>query len=182
MEENRLSEHEPQRDIGINRGNYNENIEGDYAKTVIKAETVNIGNLSSDDFSIDNETNLLQASIPKNYTTELSERIRAFAGKKRPLLPYLPDREKQDCMLNQLINDFKKNINKPVVCIVHGDKSQGHDTFLERTREVFLPTKFKPDERCPIYKYSIRCPKYIKNQNDFNEQLRNTLVIWRGLL
>ena len=179
MEENRLSELE-RRNIDIESGNYNENIEKDYldidAKTVIKAETVNIGNLSSDDSRVNNETNLPQTSIPKNYKTELSERIRAFAGKKRPLLPYLPDREKQDRILDQLIYDFKQDKNKPLVCIVHGDKSQGHDTFLERTREVFLPTRFKPDERCPIYKYSIRCPKYINNQNDFNEQLRNILA------
>ena len=92
-------------------------------------------------------------------------------------LPYLPNRKQQESILDKLLQDwFLGNNNKPLVCIVHGDKSQGHDTFLERTREVFLPTRFKPDERCPIKKYSIRFPKHINNKDDFHTQLRNTLA------
>ncbi|MEM9274292.1 MAG: TIR domain-containing protein [Cyanobacteria bacterium P01_F01_bin.143] len=93
------------------------------------------------------------------------------------LLPYLPDRQPQERRLNQLLKTFfQKDNHKPLVCILHGDKSQGHDTFLERTREVFLPSRFRPDERCPIKKYSIRFPKGINKKDDFHEQLRNTLA------
>lgn len=92
-------------------------------------------------------------------------------------LPYLPDREPQETELDKLLQHcFQENNSKPLVCIVHGDKSQGHDTFLERIREVFLPTRFRPDERYPIKPYLISCPKdNINNKTDFHDQLRITL-------
>ncbi len=150
MEENRLSEQE-QRDIDIKRGNYSENV----GKNVYNIETLNISN---NDNKNNKNTIRQQPKVPK-------------------LLPYLPNRKQQEMMLDQSLQTcLQKNNHKPLVCIIHGDKSQGHDTFLERTREVFLPTRFKPDERYPIKKYSIRFTKYINNKNNFYEQLQNTLA------
>ena len=136
-----------QRDIDIGAGNYNEKL-GNYYE--IKGETINIlGNSSQK-----NRTRK-QPKVPK-------------------LLPYLCDRQPQERRLNQLLKTFfQKDNHKPLVCILHGDKSQGHDTFLERTREVFLPSRFKPDERCPIKKYSIRFPKYINKKDDLINKKNN---------
>ncbi|MEM7760584.1 MAG: hypothetical protein AAF298_21000 [Cyanobacteria bacterium P01_A01_bin.40] len=179
MEENRLPE-SGKRDVDIGTGNYNENIEGDYEdrKTVINAEIVNINNPSSSASSITNESKITDSSIFNDYITEPSEKLKAFPWKKRPLLAYLMDRESQDRKLNQLFNDFisNSNSNKPIICILHGDKSQGHDKFLERTREVFLRTKIKLDHDCSINRYLIRCPKNINNQQEFHEQLCSELA------
>lgn len=102
--------------------------------------------------------------------------------KQQPKVPkflhYLPDRKPQETELDKLLQHcFQENNSKPLVCIVHGDRSQGHDTFLERIREVFLPTRFRPDKRSPISKYLISCPKdNISNKTNFHDQLRITLA------
>ena len=93
------------------------------------------------------------------------------------LLPYLPNRKDQEAELDNLLQKyFQDTNNKPIICIVHGDKSQGHDYFIRRIREVFLPTRFKPDERPPIKPYYISCPNYKNNKDDFHDQLRRILA------
>jgi len=152
MEDDRLPENEQQRNIGLSEGNYSENVGND----VYNIRELNI--ISKNDSKSNQNTIRRNPKIPK-------------------LLPYLPDRQPQETKLEQILqNCLHLKNHKPLVCILHGDKSQGHDTFLERTREEFLPKRFKPHERCPIKKYAIRFPKNIDNKDNFHQQLQNTLA------
>lgn len=56
------------------------------------------------------------------------------------LLPYLPNRNVQEFELCQVMQTIsREQLRHPLICIVHGDEYQSHDTFFQRLCEISLP-------------------------------------------
>ncbi|ERN41330.1 hypothetical protein KR51_00018960 [Rubidibacter lacunae KORDI 51-2] len=61
-----------------------------------------------------------------------------------PLLPYLADRNDQEYVLKQAVQEkLTQNPTRPLLCFIHGDENQAHDAFLDRLCQVSLPRLLK---------------------------------------
>ena len=88
------------------------------------------------------------------------------------LLPYSLNRGKQIEELKQKISD-SQNKTKPLICFLHGNKTQCHDTFIE----IIINDILKKEYNYIPKKYIVKFPQYsIKSQNDFNKQLFRELI------
>lgn len=89
------------------------------------------------------------------------------------LLPYLPDRDPQRDELDEALKQFKQQHSKrPIVCILHGDEKQGHDSFIHRLQEEILP-QFLGIEEGNVKKYRLPWPT---RQSEFGRQLERNLL------
>lgn len=86
------------------------------------------------------------------------------------LAPYLLDRLEQEFAFFQAFKEVNKRANKLLVCLIHGDKQQSHDMFVECLKVYFLPKQIKEPE---ITIYHLQFPETLKN---FDDQLQYNLA------
>ncbi len=112
-----------------------------------------------------------QRSRDVNYST-------SKAAKKEipPLLPYLSNRHEQERELKQAYQKFlSQGLPRPLVCIIHGDEFQTHDTFFERLHKYSVPQLLGLDRnqtQTAIKKYFLDC----QNMGQLETQLREDLA------
>ena len=84
-----------------------------------------------------------------------------------PLLPYLPNRGVQEFELCQAIQKIHyRKLRRPLICVVHGDEYQSHDTFFQRLKEVCLPCFLGLDlSQTTIKKYHLRGWRPARSRN-----------------
>jgi hypothetical protein len=69
------------------------------------------------------------------------------------LLPYLPNRHEQEDKLKQEYQEYlNQGSPRPLVCIIHGDEAQNHDTFFERLRKYAVPQLLGLDRNQTVIK------------------------------
>jgi len=69
---------------------------------------------------------------------------------KPKLLPYLPDRKKQEKKLDEII-DTHVNKREPLLCLIHGNEHESYDTFIQRLEQYYLPKKLKLNNIPKVY-------------------------------
>ena len=90
------------------------------------------------------------------------------------MAPYLIDRIQHELALLKAFEKLNNKVEKLLVCLIHGDKQQSQDMFLERLRVDFLPKKFQDPE---MTIYHVRFPETLKNfQDQLKYNLANTIV------
>jgi hypothetical protein len=95
----------------------------------------------------------------------------ATAPRKLPpeLLPYQVDRKDQEYALSQAMERQRQYANRPLLCIVHGDKHQCLDTFCQYLYKDFLPRLPHLGEQ-KIENYQVRCPEQVHNLSQWSER------------
>ncbi len=90
------------------------------------------------------------------------------------MAPYLIDRIQHELALLKAFENLNNKVDKLLVCLIHGDKQQSQDMFLERLRVDFLPKKFQEPE---MTIYHVRFPETLKNfQDQLQYNLGDTIV------
>jgi len=115
------------------------------------------------------------------FEPRLSQIKKEIFGRRRSrevprLLPYLPNRTQQEFEVRNAVKKLKQDSSKPLVYIIHGDKSQGHDTFIDRLKEYTLPESLELGEQSSIQRYDINFPSNSCNVSEFHEQLQQELA------
>jgi hypothetical protein len=90
------------------------------------------------------------------------------------LFPYSVNRNEQESKLRE---EIKKPSPYPLICIIHGDEYQSHDTFSSRL-EKLLPQLLEQEK---ITRYLLRFPSQRKNSKEFSDYLRNELAVNIGI-
>jgi len=78
--------------------------------------------------------------IEREVAPAASARLAPTPGRDvPPLLPYMPDRVRQEHQLNEaLMRLDRADRRRPLVCVLHGDEQQCHDEFVLRLRDGTL--------------------------------------------
>ena len=98
-------------------------------------------------------TNILRKAWPQLEKYYRSSQPKAsFKPKtsKPKLLPYLPDRKKQEKKLDEII-DTHVNKREPLLCLIHGNEHESYDTFIQRLEQYYLPKKLKLNNIPKVY-------------------------------
>ena len=104
----------------------------------------------------------------------LSQRLETVAGlsdlsKALSRAPYRLNRIEQRLTLSQALKELDQRSDRPLICLVHGDKYQSQDMFIEYLGEVFLPKLLK--EPGTVI-YPLQFPESLKS---FHDQLQYEL-------
>ncbi|MGD1698866.1 hypothetical protein [Dapis sp. BLCC M229] len=90
------------------------------------------------------------------------------------MAPYLIDRIQHELAFSQVFERRNNNFDKLLVCLIHGDKQQSQDMFLERLKVNFLPKKFNHSK---MTTYHVRFPETLQNfHSQLKYNLANTIV------
>ena len=102
-----------------------------------------------------------------------------------PLLPYLVNRDNQEFKLKEALKKmFNHPYPQPLLCIIHGDQFQCHDTFFQSLEKVSLPKIFKGNTNITtnnnytefIKKYQLKWPPINTSIEDLKNILEHNLV------
>ena len=88
-----------------------------------------------------------------------------------PLLPFLCDRSRQELKLGQAV---RQSSPYPLVCLVPGEESQGHDMFLRRVKEVSLPRLL--DLETAVTLYPMAWPPRFQGMSELHQMLSDDLA------
>lgn len=108
---------------------------------------------------------LKQRGVSKSYSRPLP-----------PLLTYNLDREDQDFELFQKIKGLSDRSPKPLICLIHGDKRQCHDKFIDCIKKSSLRKHLRlKDNLTPQTFYLKKWPCELKNISHFQERYLKSL-------
>jgi hypothetical protein len=95
-----------------------------------------------------------------------------------PLLAYLPNRKEQEEELEKALQQYLIEASfHPFICIVHGNKFQGHEEFLERLQQRFLPKVIGLNPmQASIKKISLNLDFGMKNLGDLESRCCRNLA------
>ncbi len=94
-----------------------------------------------------------------------------------PLLPYLVNRNKQQDVLSKAIQQQTKISSCSLVCIIHGDEFQSHETFLKLLQKFSLPQLMGLElDKNTIRKHQLEWYSELKNLNDLPDYLSRKLA------
>ncbi len=102
-----------------------------------------------------------------------------------PLLPYLLNRSYQKFKLGEALKIlFNNSYPKPLLCIIHGDQFQCHDTFLECLIKVSLPKILKQNTNITtsdyytefIGEYELVWPSTMRSIKELKNMLKHNLA------
>ena len=102
-----------------------------------------------------------------------------------PLLPYFVNRSSQQIELKEALKKlFNHPYSQPLLCIIHGDKLQCHDTFFQFLEKEFLPKIFKENTNINtnnnytefIKEYQLKWPPRNTSIEDLKNRLEHNLV------
>ena len=100
------------------------------------------------------------------------------------LLPYLCDRSAQEDRLDSALQKHKKGplLQRPLICIVHGNEQESHDKFKERLLRQTFPRCLEID--LEIQDYLLKWPGYFETEEDaleiFQRNLSERVLNYRG--
>lgn len=137
--------------------------------------------------SIEALTRIWPEMLPNLIIREASAKKHKFstgpgaiqARKIPPILPYMVNRSDQVFRLEQAIKSLNVAPSRPVVCLIHGDDRQSHDTFFERLKISTLPRLLNLSEQISIKDYSLIWPTKVnidELHQWFEEHLRAKIV------
>ena len=96
-----------------------------------------------------------------------------------PLLPYLVNRDYQEFKLGEALKIlFNNPVPKPLLCIIHGDQFQCHDTFFQSLIKVSLPNILKQNTNITtefIGEYELRWPSRMTSIEELKNMLEYNL-------
>jgi serine/threonine protein kinase len=123
--------------------------------------------LTAFDFAEDLRNYLGQANAMHHEGTTAGIRVRhARLRSIPPLLPYLVDRKIHEQQIRKGIQEsLSRSEPVPVVCVLHGDEFQCHDTFVQRLQETSLPRFFGLDRDSPAVRRI-----FVEFARDFEEE------------
>ncbi len=84
-------------------------------------------------------------------------------------LPYKVDRKDQEYALSQAMERQQQYANRPLLCIVHGDKHQCLDTFCQYLYKDFLSRIPHLGEQ-QIKDYQVHCPEQVRDSSQWSER------------
>lgn len=117
------------------------------------------GNIAGHDIHIHNYTSPPSPPSPEEKNVNIAN---------ADLLPYLPDRTPQELELDKKIKAHQA-IKSPLICIIHGDEEEGHDTFIMRIKyrldKILLQEKSADSQI-----YSFNCGKF-SNREELSENI-----------
>lgn len=98
-----------------------------------------------------------------------------------PLLPYLANRHEQELKLKQAYKSYQESLNqgspRPLVCIIHGDEFQTHDTFFERLQKYSVPQLLGLDQnQKKIPTYLLPCRNMGQLETQLSEELADSVL------
>ncbi len=98
-----------------------------------------------------------------------------------PLLPYLANRHEQELKLKQAYKSYQESLNqgspRPLVCIIHGDEFQTHDTFFERLQKYSVPQILGLDQnQKKIQTYLLPCRNMWQLETQLSEELADSVL------
>jgi hypothetical protein len=98
-------------------------------------------------------------------------------GREVPrLLPYLVNREEQESKLDEALKQLRRHPSRLLVCLVHGDEFQCHDTLLECLKEDCLPRLLELDPRRTAIKDCLLEWPRVRNVSELHEGFRKNLA------
>ena len=93
------------------------------------------------------------------------------------LLPFLVNREEQDCVVEGVIHSLPPSPRRPVVCLVHGDEDDCPDMYVERLAKHSLGLMAPDFCNAPIKKYPVIWPEHLPQLDDLHDRLARELHI-----
>ncbi|MBF0464528.1 MAG: caspase family protein [Nitrospirae bacterium] len=112
----------------------------------------------------------LNNTYPKPNNTDLKKSV------AQTLLPYMPDRDKQEGKIERAIRNIQKSDSKhPLLCVTHGDEQQSHDKFVERLEERLKMSIDLPKGKVKIYVWPVPLQEPFKDYDSFYKVLLNGL-------
>jgi hypothetical protein len=117
-----------------------------------------------------------QRSMDANYLAS-----KAFKREIPRLLPYLPNRHEQESKLKEAYKSYQEFLNqgssRPLVCIIHGDEFQTHDTYFERLQKYSVPQLLGLDRnQTAIQSYFLACRNMGQLETQLREELANSVL------
>ena len=73
-------------------------------------------------------------------------------------LPYLANRTAQKDALRDALRRLDRSLNRPIMCVIHGDEHQAQDMFLERLKKYILPEVLGVPKELAIIEYALPWP------------------------
>jgi inactive STAND/TIR domain len=128
------------------------------------------------------------SQIRTNPYKELSEFIFSSTGIPKfvlpikpsipPLLAYLPNRKEQEEELEKALQKYLNEASlNPFICIVHGNKFQGHEQFLDRLQQRSLPELIGLDpSQGSIKRFILNLDFGVKNLDDLESHCCKNLA------
>ena len=140
---------------------------------LINAESVNAGRIGGD------ITNIIQNVTFQKSGLSGEQAIRSLLERDPPfLLAYLANRREQELELRDVFEKALKQA-KPcyLVCIIHGEESQSHYSFLQRLKNVYFPRFLSSNpEEIKIQEYHLEWPSRFKKLDNLRNNLYMNLV------
>ncbi len=117
-----------------------------------------------------------ESALAAKVTIAVSRRF----GEGRPipdLVPYLSDRSDQEIALEDAFIGFcDDDPPRPLVAVVHGDEQQCHDKFLDRLKEITLPSLLGLGRERAVESVFLPWPRGFRDRGGLRRQLTKELA------